>query len=518
MNPNRHLMLAFEGDSIPDWLRQTLAEAPPAGVTLFRELNMESPDQVGALVRQLQETNSEDLPLLVAVDQEGGQLQGLVGSTPFAGNMALGAAGDTELTFRVAEAMGRELASVGINFNYAPVADIATRPHNPSLGVRSFGENPEAVSAHVAAAVEGYRSAGVVCTLKHFPGKGEAVVDPHFELPRMDLDRERLDLVELAPFVAGIAASAGALMTGHYSVPALTGSEELPVSMSARAVEGFIRSDLGFDGLVITDALDMGALDQGAGQVVDLIASLTGGTDLLLCMPDPELRERVRLAVDRGSSRGLIPDDTLNRSTARINAARASLVATDIEPGVVGSHNELAADLAQAALTLVRDEDGLLPLALESSERVLVLEPEPTNVTPADTTVLYDPALATAVRAQHPEVNGIVYPYQPGPADIAGLVEAAITHDAVIVGTVNATSGQTDLVRQLAGTGIRLVTVALREPQDLAKYPEVSTHVCTYSSHAPSMTAAAMAMFGKLRFPGRLPVTIPGLYPIGHGA
>ena len=276
MNPNRHLMLAFEGDSVPGWLQHTLDDAPPAGVTLFRELNMKSPDQVAGLTQQLQETNSEDLPLLVAVDQEGGQLQGLERSTPFAGNMALGAAGDTDLTFQVAAAMGRELASVGINLNYAPVADIATRPGNPSLGVRSFGEDPEAVSAHIAAAVGGYRSAGIVCTLKHFPGKGEAVVDPHYELPRMDLDRKRLARVELAPFASGITAGAGALMTGHYAVPALTSSEELPVSMSGEAVDGFIRTELGFKGLVITDALDMGALEQGAYRRLDAIDAISG--------------------------------------------------------------------------------------------------------------------------------------------------------------------------------------------------------------------------------------------------
>lgn len=518
MSLNRHLMLAFEGTDIPDWLAGDLADSPPAGITLFRELNMVSADQVAGLTTSLQARNPDEAPLLIAVDQEGGQLQGLVDSTPFAGNMALGATYDPELTRRVAEAMGAELAAVGINLNYAPVADVASRPANPSLGVRSFGEDPLAVSAHVAAAVRGYKASGVLSTLKHFPGKGEAVVDPHYELPRLDLDRERLDRVELAPFRAGFAAGADLLMTGHYAVPTLTGNDTTPVSMSERAIDGFIRAELGFDeGLVITDALDMGALDQGAGQVVDMIASLRGGTDLLLVMPDDDLRERARVAVERGLSRGLIPAGTLERSRRRIDRVRRGLSTPAIDPGLVGSHQELAADLARRSVTLVRNDAGILPFRLETTDRVLVLEPAATNVTPADTTALYEPGLASAVGGLHGEIAGIVYPHEPSTSDIAGLVDRARDHDVVIVGTVNATTGQAELVNRLTETGRPLVTIAMREPQDLGSYPQVSTHVCTYSSHTPSLEAVADALFGNTGFAGRLPVSIPGLYPIGHG-
>ena len=148
-----HLMLAFEGTEVPDWLRNRLEESPPAGVTLFREWNMTSPDQVAELTSALQDANSSPLPLLIAVDQEGGQLIGLTGSTEFAGNMAIGATGDVDLASQVAVAMGRELAAVGINVNYAPVADVATRADNPSLGIRSFGDDPELVARLVGAMV-----------------------------------------------------------------------------------------------------------------------------------------------------------------------------------------------------------------------------------------------------------------------------------------------------------------------------------------------------------------------------
>jgi beta-N-acetylhexosaminidase len=517
MSTDQHLMLSFDGTSLPGWLEESIAASPPAGLTLFRELNMESPHQLAGLVEKLQGLNRNEPPLLIAVDQEGGQLQGLIGSTPFAGNMALGAAGDLSLTARVAAAMGAEMRAVGVNLNYAPVADVATRPGNPSLGVRSFGEDPTSVAAHVSAAVEGFRSAGVLATLKHFPGKGEAVVDPHYELPRMDLDIDRLRRVELLPFEAGVAAGADLIMTGHYGVPALTGSEETPVSMSEQAIDGFIRREMGFDGVVITDALDMGALDQGAGQIVDIIASMRGGTDLLLVMPEDDLTERARLALARGSSRGLIPQSTLDVSTRRITAARRRLPSADLKPEMVGRNRDLADELARRSITLVRNDAGLIPLDAHEVDRILVLEPEPTNVTPADTTASHSPALAEALRQVHGHVTGIVYRHDPEPSDIAGLVEEADGYGLVVVGTVNGTAGQAALVNELIKTEARLATVAMREPQDLSSYPRAQTHLCTYSSHPPSLLALAQAMFGQREFVGRLPVSIPGLYPLGHG-
>lgn len=517
-NADSHLMLAFEGTEVPDWLEQRLQEAPPAGVSLFREWNMTSPAQVAELTSTLQELNSAAHPLLIAVDQEGGQLLGLTGSTPFAGNMALGATGDLDLARAVARAMGEELRAVGINVNYAPVADVATRPDNPSLGIRSFGDDSALVASLTAAMVAGFSEAGVFSTLKHFPGKGEAKVDPHYELPRLDLDRDRLEHVELPPFRAGLDAGAKLLMTGHYVVPAITGSDDLPISASAAAIDGFIRAEMGFDGVVTTDALDMGALDQGPSQVVDIITMMRGGTDLLLCMPDPDLQNRVRVAVERGSSRGLIPPDTLARSRARVERLRSTVTVGDLSPEIVGgeAQHTLARRLAEHSVTLVRDDDGVLPLR-DPGARILALEPLPSNVTPADTTALYGPQLAAALRSRHAAVTEIVYPHSPAASDIDSAVSSVEGHDVVVVGTVNAAPGQPELVAALLATGKPVITVALRTPYDLAAYPGSATHVCTYSGHRPSLDAFTAALFGDKPFRGRLPAAIPGLFQRGHG-
>jgi beta-N-acetylhexosaminidase len=335
----------------------------------------------------------------------------------------------------------------------------------------------------------------------------------------LGLDRDRLEQVELPPFRAGVAAGAEFLMVAHQVVPALTGSTEVSICASEIGINGFVRTELGFDRVVISDALDMGALDQGPAQVVEIIAMMRAGTDLLLCMPDPDLQQRARLALERGHARGLITDDTLKTAIARVERARSSIRPAEIRPELVGSggHRQLAKRLAEESITLVRNDDSLIPLRLEAGERLLCLEPEPVNVTPADTTALYPPQLASALKARYPEVTEIVYPNDPEPTDIAAVVDQAKDHDVIVFGTVTATPGQVDLALTLLGLGKRLITVALRTPFDLAAYPGSGTHACTYGAHRPSLDALATALFGDVPFRGHLPVAIPGLYPRGHG-
>jgi beta-N-acetylhexosaminidase len=177
----------------------------------------------------------------------------------------------------------------------------------------------------------------------------------------------------------------------------------------------------------------------------------------------------------------------------------------------------LATELAARSVTLVRNDDALVPLRLGPDDRVLSLEPEPSKVTPADTMDLYPPSLASSLRPHHPSVTEIVYPHHPASTDIAGAVAAAQSHDLVVVGTVNAASGQADLVSALLGAGKPVVTVALRAPYDLLSYPDVRTHLSTYSGHEPSVRALAALLFEGKGGHGRLPVAIPGLHPLGHG-
>ena len=246
MNPYGHLMLAFEGHHVPPWLDDVLAGNAIAGVTLFRELNLDSPGQTAELVESLQAKNTADVSLLVAIDQEGGQLLGLTGSTPFAGNMALGAGGDTALALEVAAAMGHELTAVGINVNYAPVADVASRPDNPSLGIRSFGAEPEAVARFTRAMVEGFRHAGIVATPKHFVANVGAGGRDSYPI---HYNERLLEEIYFPAFKAAIhQGGARSIMTAYNSI------DGDPATASPWLLRETLKQIWGFDGFVISDA------------------------------------------------------------------------------------------------------------------------------------------------------------------------------------------------------------------------------------------------------------------------
>jgi beta-N-acetylhexosaminidase len=511
------LMLAFRGTRAPAWLRARLGSAPAAGITLYRHLNVRSPAQLRALTTALQASQSDELPLLIAADQEGGQLLALGdGWTAFAGPMAIGATGDPDLAERVGFAIGTELRAVGINVNYAPVLDVVGGHENPTVGIRSFGDGPVDVARLGSAWLRGIQSAGVAATAKHFPGLGRVTADTHHALGVVDRSRTELAAVELAPFAAAVEAGVRMVMSGHIASPALTGNPILPATLSRRVTTELLRDELGFDGVVITDALDMRALPQDATQAIDVVAALAAGIDLLLTNADPQARRRIESALRRAAEVELLDPVAAARSAARIAALRRWVAGfSDPSLDVVGSagHLALARELGERSMTLIRD-DGLLPLRLDPSASILAVMPAPRDLTPADTSSTVRPHLAAALRAQHPRVEEVVTGDPPTRAEIAGLVARAAEHDVVVLGTISATPGsaQTDLATALIGTGRSVVTIALRTPWDVLAYPSARTHVATYSILPPSLDALAAALFGRTAgreaFPGRLPVAL----------
>lgn len=520
------LMLAFEGEALPVTFAERLRRAPAAGVTLFRFSNVASPGQVRELAAAIQAAAAlpeRAGPLLVAADQEGGQLIALGdGTTAFAGNMALGAAGDEPLAERVGAAVGRELRALGVNVAYAPACDLAVDPRNPAVGIRSFGDEPAAVGRLVAATVRGLQSAGVAAALKHFPGIGDVAIDTHDRLAVLDADAERLAARELVPFRHGIGAGARLVMSAHLGVPALTGDPALPSTLSPRIMSGLLRDELGFDGVSITDALDMRALAQGPNQVLDVLAALRAGVDLLLTGPDPDARARIETGLGHAAARGLLDAERLRASAARVAALR-SWLAGFVQPdlAVVGcrEHADLADELARRSITLVRDDAGLLPLRPTPGARIAAIQPLPTDQTPADTSSAVAPGLAAALAERFGAVDEHVVAHAPDAEEIAAVRAAVADHDLVVVGTTAALTvpGQAALVEALVGLEARLVTVALRTPFDLATYPGAATHVATYGILPPTLRALAAALAGEAPFEGRLPAAIPGLHPTGHG-
>jgi beta-N-acetylhexosaminidase len=514
-------MIGFDGGEPDGELLARMQARNVSGVTLFRGRNVENPAQVRALTAALQANGVAPgrPPLLIAADQEGGQLMALAGTTPFPGNMALGAAGSVELTRRTGWAIGRELAAMGVNVNYAPVCDVNNNPANSCIGIRSFGEDPVAAARHCAAMVEGLQSAGVAATAKHFPGHGDTVQDPHDGLPVVAHSRQRLAAVELPPFAAAFQAGVRLVMATHAAFPELNDGVALPSTLSTAVLQGLLRDEMGFDGVIITDALDMGAIEQGPGLVVDALASVAAGTDLLLCTDEADT---LYLAVCQAVRRRLLSPVQLQGSARRVLALRDWLAARaqpPLEVVACAEHRALARETTTRSITLVRDDAGRLPLRLPAEARVAAILPEPADLTPADTSSRVRCKLAPALRRYHPAVDEFIVAHAPSDADIAAVCERARDYDLLIAGTTDALgrAEQAALIRALLATGVPLVAVGLRLPYDLAAYPMAPTFLCTYGILEPSMEALAAALWGDAAITGRLPVSIPAMYARGHG-
>jgi beta-N-acetylhexosaminidase len=518
------LMAAFAGYEPSAQILRLLQRQHLGGVTLFRSLNVQSPAQVRELNAALQAAAaaSGQPPLLIGADQEGGTLMALAGTTAFPGNMALGAAGDPALARQVGFALGQELAAQGVNVNYAPVCDVNNNPQNPVVGTRSFGEDPAAVAALAAALVTGLQAAGVAATLKHFPGHGDTSGDSHHGLPVVQHDAARLARIELPPFAAGIAAGARLVMTAHIALPAINAAADLPATLSPAILRGILRDRLGFDGVIISDALDMRAIEQGAGLVIDAIAAAAAGVDLLILNSVVEDQETVAAGLRQAVARGLLAREATLASAGRVLDLKRWVSAQPqpaLEVVACAAHRALALEVAARAVTLVRDDAHLLPLRPAPEARLAAVVPQPADLTPADTSSYVTPSLAAALRRRHAHVDEFIVPLNPTDADVAALRDQLRAYDLVVIGTINATAhtGQAALVQALLDGGPPVVAVALRLPYDLAAYPAAPTYLCTYSLLESSMEALCDVLWGARPVGGRLPVSIPALYPRGHG-
>jgi beta-N-acetylhexosaminidase len=521
-------MLAFEGLSLPAAVTDRLRAAPAAGVTLFRHLNVRSPAQVRALTGALQQAagggssaggssggGSARGVLLIAADQEAGQFIALGdASTPFAGNMALGAVDDIGLTERVGRAIGTEARAMGVNVVYAPVLDVASNPRNPALGIRAFGDDPSLVSRHGAAMVRGLQSAGVAACVKHFPGAGEAADDPHHGVATVGASRAVLSTRELAPFREAVAAGARITMSAHVALPAVTRRDDLPATLSRDVMTGLLRDEIGFEGVSITDALDMAGVGRGPGGIPDVAAAIQAGVDLLLTGADPVARDRIEAALVDASARGLFDAAGRASSDRRLAALREWLAsfgdAPDID--VVGGteHQGLAAELGTRSITLVRDQAALLPVRWSTGGRVLAVMPRPSDMTPADTSSTVAPALAAAMRRYHGDVDEVVVEPEPDASAIAAVGNRAAGVDLAVIGTIDAhrLRSQIELVETVAATGTPTIAVAMRGPWDVATYPRNVTALATYSILPGSLEALAAVLAGEVEAPGHLPVAV----------
>ncbi|MFD5419700.1 glycoside hydrolase family 3 protein [Streptomyces sp. NPDC127069] len=312
------LQPGFEGTTAPSWLLRHVGEGLTS-VGLFGR-NIVSPEQLAALTAQLRRERDE---VLVAIDEEGGDVTRLEvrGGSSFPGNLALGAVDDTELTREVARELGRRLAECGVNFNWAPSADVNSNPDNPVIGVRSFGADTALAARHTAAYVEGMQAAGVAACTKHFPGHGDTNVDSHHALPRIDVDLDTLQARELIPFKAAIEAGTKAVMSAHILVPALDPTR--PATLSPQILTGLLRKELGYEGLIVTDGMEMNAIAGTYGIERGSVLAIAAGADAIcvgggLC--DEATVLRLRDALVAAVREGTLPEERLADAADRVRA------------------------------------------------------------------------------------------------------------------------------------------------------------------------------------------------------
>ncbi len=514
------------------------------------------PYEAAMLLNQLQRDSR--LPLIVAADFERGVSMRLYGTTVFPHAMAFGAAGKPEY----AEAFGRitaqEARAIGVQWNFFPVADVNSNPLNPIINTRSFGADPQPVGDLVAAYIKGARASGMLTTAKHFPGHGDASSDSHLGLARVDGDLARLQSVELPPFQKAIDAGVDSVMVGHLTVPALEPDPNLVATTSRRIVTDLLKNQLGFKGLVVTDALDMNGLMRlysGAGvnpSGAAAVAAVKAGLDMILIPQDLDGAYNGLLQAARS---GVIPRSQIDASVLKILEAKASvglhkarLVDIDALPKIVDAPSSLAVgqQVADDAITLVRDNNQVLPLkrsqgtpaggnaytrVVEARNRVVAVifsddvrsdsgrafERELRSRVRDVAIYWVDPRLAAAMT---PQVLSAVDQAQTVLAAVYLIPTAgkALKVDGQLKNSVSLNDGPATLLHSiLEHAAPRTVVLAMGNPYVAADFPETQNYLCTFSNATVSEVSAVKALFGEIAVRGRLPVSIPAIAARGAG-
>jgi beta-glucosidase-like glycosyl hydrolase len=475
-----------------------------------------------------------DTPLMNTADFERGIGMRLFGGTTFPSMMAFGAAGDERLAFEAGRITGRESRAVGVHVDFAPVADVNNNARNPVINTRSFGEDPARVAALASAFARGLQEGGTLATLKHFPGHGDTEVDSHLGLPLIAHPRARLDQIELAPFRAGIAAGTAAVMIGHIELPAIDPSPRTPATFSAPAITGLLRGELGFRGLVYTDSMAMDAVTEllPAGEAG--VRAVKAGSDQVLdSRADVEVFNALKAAVERRE----IDERQITDSVRRVLAAKARLglhkermADLGALPARVGgrAHDAVADEVSRRSITLLKDEQGSVPLRVPRDAAVLYLSvlDYPGGWRIAAPSRTFEPELSS----RWPNLTAIELSDRTTAAELDLVAAMAARFDAIVVSIFVRTaslSGRMDLsapamrlVQRLAvaSTPARpLVACLFGNPYVSTFLPELPAVLLTYDLYDRPERSAVRALAGEAPITGRLPITLPGFFPIGHG-
>ncbi len=483
------------------------------------------PYQMAAFLNRMQRLAK--VPLIVGGDFERGASMRMTSTTPFPHLMAYGAANDLEATRALGAITARESRAMGVQWVFAPDSDVNNNPENPIINIRSFGEDPKLAASHVKAFIEGAHSDPkniVLTAAKHFPGHGDTSTDSHIGLGVVTASKERLDEVELIPFKAAIDAGVDSVMTAHLAVPALE-PEEIPATVSKNIITGLLREQLHFEGLVTTDAMDMQGLSKMFSPGEAAVRALEAGVDVLLIPKDAKETVRaIMAAVESGRlSQKRIDESALKVLRAKVHTGlnKSRLVNLEqLEDALaLPEDEEMAQRVADRAVTLVKNDAGMLPLKNPAGACAYVLGPGRFSTQGRD--------WIDALRAHAPQMKAtLLDPQLPVEELEAQAGEAGRCENVALIayvtasayrGNVELAGGYPAFVQKVLASGKPVALVAMGNPYLLRTYPGVAAYLATYSTAMPSEVSSVKALLGEMEVNGRLPVTIPGLATIGFG-
>ncbi|MCF7753255.1 beta-N-acetylhexosaminidase [Paenibacillus xylanexedens] len=531
------LMCGFHSQHADEQITRLIRDYHVGGVIYFRR-NVESIDQLTRLSAELQDMAAEAgaLPLMISVDQEGGMVARIdqEGMTQVPGNMALGATGNPEYTLECAQILGRELKSIGIDMNLAPVVDVNNNPLNPVIGVRSYGEHAESVSAHGVAAITGYQSQGIAATAKHFPGHGDTAVDSHLGMVTVPHDRNRLEQMELVPFRKAIEAGIDAIMTAHVMFPSIE-PEPIPATLSHKVLTGLLREEMGFEGIIITDCLEMHAISKPYGVAEAAVRAVEAGADLILVSHTLQDQVAALEAIVEAVRTGRVSEEVIHQAVERIMTwkrkrcgqqndhlvspkASETVEASDVEPVNCTESTETTDssklnestlfEIASSSTTIVHN-DGLFPLNPEKD--VYVIWPEVVQRTEVDEPWSHTESLGMALSQLRGRVRERKITTQPSYEEVDRIWKDVSDREQVIVCTYTSAGqlpkGQQYLVEKLSKNH-SLIVIALRNPYDLLEISRPGSYVCTYENTPAVVRVLSQVLTGGLQPTGSLPVRL----------
>jgi len=486
--------------------------------------------QEAELINKFQELS--DIPLLISQDFERGTGMRLSDGSLYPNNMGIGATRNTDLAYKMGLAIALECKALGVHQNYSPVMDVNNNPNNPIINVRSFGEDPQLVADLGSAMIKGLQDGGIIATAKHFPGHGDTDIDTHSDLPVIKFDKERLNNVELVPFKSAIFNGVKSVMTAHISFPAYDKTPDIPASLSGKIIGGLLSDELGFNGLKITDALNMAGVTKHFTTSQVAVMCVEAGIDLIL-MPQGE--KTTIDAIENAVKKGQISETRIDVSVNKILEAKkwaglneGKLIDLNKVSSVINSDDAKALSqlIADESITLVKNSSGNLPFGRKMQKRkesCLIISMN--NGNEKANSDLFLSRFSDRGYNYFTELHS--YDLSGEIADVDGIVNDAKGYTYIIIpvyakvkmktGTVGLPQTQIELIKKLSAQGNNVCVISFGNPYLLQGFKSIDSYICAYGDCETVINAAVKCIFGDIVFKGKLPVTISEEYKFGDG-